>query len=364
MTAIVRELVTRLSFSFNRSNLDRFEKSIIGFKFRFAAITAAAGIFAKRVVGFFSDIADASRSTRELAEQTGIAFKDLATLSKTAEDFDFDPKLFERGLIRISELLREAQSGYGKLFEIQQDARGQLNLEQFVNTQDVQGAFIAILRYVETLERIPDRIAAIRDILGGDSEKGVLRIVKQGTDTFLQAAEANREYGESFQEMEPGLDNFRENIKSFDNALNKLTRNLAQIFLPLLTEFFTIANNDIESFRELAKEDWVKRFTQPFEILANFLSNAGTMALDVVTLRNFIGNPNGQNSEMLTRFQDLQINNEMRLPSNITTNIEITVPPTTDAELPTEIATAIRNEIDNVLDIRTREIISNNPQSE
>jgi hypothetical protein len=107
---VVRELTTVLGFVVDKKGVEEFNRTIIGFKTKFAIAATAAAAFVAKTLEFFD--------ANDLAKSIGISFQEFLKLRRTAEDFRIDPKNFESALRSLSKMLREAKYGMGDLANI------------------------------------------------------------------------------------------------------------------------------------------------------------------------------------------------------------------------------------------------------
>src|SRR3990167_6554869 len=118
---VVRELTTVLGFVVDKKGVEDFNRSIIGFKTKFAIAATAATAFVAKTLEFFKDISDATLDANDIAKSIGISFEEFLKLRRTAEDFRIDPKNFESALRSLSKMLREAKYGMGDLANIRSE---------------------------------------------------------------------------------------------------------------------------------------------------------------------------------------------------------------------------------------------------
>jgi hypothetical protein len=362
---IVRSLLTKIGFQVDKSGLERFEKSILGFKAKFAIAAGSVAYFTTKTLDYFSSIATASRDVGDLARNTKVATEEFIALRKSAEDLQLDPKGFDSAFLTLSKDLREAQSGFGRLFEIIRNSRYEVDLQRFVKSGDVKGAFVAIIDYIATLEDAANRFAASSDIFGEANANGILRIVEAGSDAFLKGADANREYAKSFAETIPKSKEYLGSLTKFYTEFEKLQVSFVENVLPLVTKGVEILTQTIKGAAAAVKDFMAEGISGNIKKSSIAAGEGIFRLLGNETASDKIKRVNADNEDFARRLTEFNQNGQVSNgPVTITNSIEVNVPPGTPEEQGIIIGTEIQRVMQNFFDEKTREVIANNPQVE
>lgn len=380
MTAVVRELVTRLSFVFDRTNLDRFERAISGFKFRFSAISAAVGFFGNKVLNKFQEIAKATLDTDELARSTRTATEDFIALQKAADQFRIDPDAFSNAFKGLSDSLSEARRGTGKLYDILGKSVYQLNLLPFANSHNITGAMKRIFEYVAGIKDVTVQLDILKDAFGENAANGFLNVINAGNDALFRGAEANRAYARSVVENKESLTQYEKDLKTFYTHLETLTQSVVKILLPLLTPIVQ-GLAGIFSGESFTEKGYAKLHENDSERLAKINRLAVDTRADFglpesgFNLKKWLGfagnfNPGvsvlDEDSPARRYYESIADKKQQAGWGNatITNNFEIAVPVGSPDGEANRIAELIKLSIENTFIEKSREIISNNPAVE
>lgn len=367
---IARELITKLGFKVDKTGLESFEKSILGFKTKFLLVSGAIAATVNKTLDYFKGISTAARDTEYLAEQTGIATARFVALRRTAEDFQLSPDKFNAYFLRLSELLRGGKAGVGELFDLLHASRGQLNLTPFIQSGDVEGAFKAVLRYVGSLKDAKDQAAALKATLG-ESNTGLLAIVKAGVGVFEEGTKANMAYGESYVRNIPATKEFTEQLNKFDKQLEKVTLSFVENLLPAITKTLDYVDKAFKGLGIISEESKQTENSSGTQNGINYfvsaLSDAILPLLGLETETGFKNRVLQENTEFYRRLGEYQ--KEQRIGMNqgsttINSKIEVNVAPGTPQEQAQLIGAGVRSAMEQFWDEKTREVLNNNPQAE
>lgn len=368
---IARELITRLGFKVDKTGLESFEKSILGFKTKFLLVSGAIAATVNKTLDYFKGITVAARDTEYLAEQTGIATARFVALRRTAEDFQLSPDKFNAYFLRLSELLRGGKAGVGELFDILKASRGELNLTPFINTGDVEGAFKAVLKYVGSLKNATDQAAALKGVLG-ESNTGLLAIVKAGVGVFEEGTQANMAYGESYVANIPKTKEFTEALNKFDKQVEKVTLSFVENVLPAITKTLDYVDQAFKGFGAIGEqyanpEAGKSGMQSSIDFLGQAIADSVFQLLGHETetqARNRVLQENTEFQRMLGDYHRQQGNIQTRGPTTINSKVEVNVAPGTPQEQAQLIGAGVRSAMEQFWDEKTREVINNNPQAE
>lgn len=363
---IVRELVTRLGFQVDKTGLDKFEKSIIGFKTKFALVSGAIAATVAKTLDYFKGISVAAQDTEFLAKQTGIATSRFVALRKAAEDVQLDPSKFDAYFGRLAKLLRDGKAGAGELFDILKASRGQLNLTPFIQTQDVEGAFKAIIQYVGGLKDAQDQAAALTHILG-DADRGLFAVVESGVKRFEEATEANKAYGESYVANIPATKQYTSALNDFNKQLEKVQIAFVENILPAITktlDYTTQGFKGVGVIKEKYDESGLKN-TSDFVGQAIADSVYRLFGYEpLVDVQNRVYQEDAEFYRRLGEYQREQQINKNIGGATINNRVDVNVAPGTTEQQAQMIGAGVREAMQEFWDEKTREIQNNNPQAE
>lgn len=363
---IVRSLLTRIGFEVDRRGLDNVDRAVQGFKRRIVFTGRDLKDFAFEAAGFLGEISRANVDVAELARNTNTSVERFVALREAARQFRFDPGQFDHTFSRLSELLREAKTGYGEVYEIARKSYGQLNLVPFAQTGDVEGALNAVLRYVESIDKASDQVAILRDVIGGGAENSLIRVIEGGIDKFNEAADANRNFGKSFADSLPDQKKYLENLSKLEKQYEQLKQTAAAVLAPAATVGLNFVDTGLKGIQFLRD----KSENEGKEEARSFVGQA--IADSVYRLFGYEPLVDVQNKvyeddiEFQRRlFQEYQrIQQQKTQPTTVNNTIDVNVAAGTPEEQRVQIAEAVRDEIEAFYDEKNREVISNNPQVE
>lgn len=363
--SIVRQLITVLGFKVDKHGLTEFEKSIVGFKRKFQGTASYIQSAVSQTLDYFKNIAVAAQDTQHLAKQTGIATERFVALRRAAEDFQLSPDQFDASFRGLSKLLREAQGGAGKLFDILRNSRGQLNLTPFINSHNVEGAFKAVIDYVGSLKSAEDQAAALKDVLGDDS-RGLYAIVNAGSKRFEEATEANKAYGESFVANIPKTEEYTKELNKFYKTLEKVQQSFVENILPSVSKTLDYVDQGFQGIgiiKQSYDENGLKK-------TADFVGQAIADSVyrlfgyePLVDVQNRVYQEDAEFYRRLGEYQrEQQINKNNA--TTINNRVDVNVAPGVSEGTGSLIGAEVVNAMQEFWDQKTREITNNNPQAE
>jgi hypothetical protein len=363
---IVRELVTKLGFQVDKTGLEKFEKSIIGFKTKFALLSAGVTAAVSKTLNYFKDIANAAQDTEFLAKQTGIATEKFVALRRAAEDFQLPPEKFDAYFGRLGELLREGEAGAGKLFEILRNSRGLLNLKPFIKNNDVEGAFKAIIDYTASLNTIQEKTRALTDIFG-DPDRGLFAIVEAGSQKFAQATEKNKAFGQSFVDNIPKTKEYSKVLNEFYKQLEAVQVAFVENILPAITKTLEFATEGFKGIGVIKQAYDETGLAKTADFVGQAIADSVYRFLGYEPLVDVQNRVYQEDSDFYRRLGEYQkgmqtMNNSQA--NTITNNVEVNVPAGTLVEQAQNIGETVKGAMQQFWDEKTREITNNNPQAE
>ncbi len=369
--ATLRELLTKLAFQFDRTNLDRFERSIIGFKTKFSVAAAAIGTVFKKTIDHFADFSKTILDVDELARSTGVATERFVALDKAASQFRIPD--FSGAFLNLSKILDDARHGAGELFEIFRRSGHQLNLTPFVETNDIEGAIKAILNYGKSLKDVREQTKLFSDVFGDQNAAGFVNVVKQGTDALSIGADSNMHYARSLLAMKDQARDTELEIKNLYTEINVLTNHLTNFFIPAVTQTIGGLNDLIKDAKKANESGGIgETFKFLGRATADAIMNDQTGLFGIVGqlgkfFESILGNENNPHrfnpkSTIERYFPDSTNNNSSSLPIiNNTNNFDFRVDAGTTEQQGIQISDMVRLAIQNTWQEQVREIVSNNP---
>ena len=319
--SVVRSLLISIGFKSDNSGVKKTEKNILGMTARIAASFTILKFFAKRVVGFFSGIADQIINSSNLAKRLGVTLKEISSIEKAGFDFGFDKKEIESAFSLVNDLLTGLRNGTND--ELNKIGRG-LKFEVLAedNALDV---FLNILEALSKINNETDRIAKADLIFGKALGVGISTLSKD-VDRFKKLIDENR-LSNDFVESDKQAREFKASLDKLTMAFDKFLNVLSFTIFPLLTEIFTILTFVAELFRSILSGDLinvvniVKKFEDSsfvgsgFKAVGQFLSSGLFDVNDKfdelnanVVVNNSINIPQGTTAEMaqdmLSQFVD------------------------------------------------------------
>lgn len=358
---IVRELVTKLGFQVDRTNLDRFERSIVGFKTKFALAATGIGLAVRKTVDFFSGIADAVVQTKDLADFAGVAVKEFVALRNVAEKFNIRPEQFNDAFQRLSLSIKEASRGAGEFFEIVKQTNGRINFKnaqgELLKTTEV---FRQIIDYINTIEDRSEKLRILGNIFSPDQAGAWLRIVEQGPKAIDQMIEKELQFSDAFEK------NVDDAIR-FQRELNTAGKELTKLIHLAATPVLSFLGKSVGGINVIADTTKEKGFFGGVNLVGEAIADAFNTFVGRETLSNVQKQVEQDDAEFLRRFKEQEINriNNQNQATVINNNtFDFNVPPGTTEQQAGFISDAIKVTLDSYWDEKTREVFNNNPQVE
>lgn len=259
---IVRELVTKLSFQVDKRGIENFNRSIIGFKTKFALATTAVAGFITGVVKAVSSVSDAVLDTTELARATGIATKEFVGLQRAAGQFRISPQQFSNAFLRLNDLIRDAEFGFGQLFDI----ANQLGIEIRDDNNALLGTRDIFEKIIDSLSRIQDeslRIDIAKRIFG---EGRFSDVAKEGINNLNELANSLTPLGEQ-------IANAEQKALNFDRSFTRLGDRVKELAFEVFPPAFDALSNIFESVSFAIDKTRSEGFLSYFQLVGAALSD-------------------------------------------------------------------------------------------
>jgi hypothetical protein len=323
--AILRELVTKLSFKVDKTNLDKFEKSILGFKTKVSLAVAGITGAVYKVGQFLGDISDSAISVKNIADYAGIAVSEFSAMRKGAQDLGTKFETFDKLSLTLSNHIRDSRVSTGKLFDLWRAFPNKVKLPKFVDqAEDFKNALEGIGNVIESLPNRSDKLAALANFFQIDINEAnqTLKFLEDYKGKFQEAVKANEFAGQQFEEQLPKFEKYTLEIGKFSNAYNTFAHILAGQLAPTATKIIEGATAVLQ-FEE--------RVEGQIRSAKEFASGLASTASTIVEATN---------------------------------NFTFNVPPGTAIEQATIMYDYVKGAIQDVFSEQIRDVVTNNPQLE
>lgn len=361
--SIVRSLLTKLSFKVDKSGIESFEKSIVGFKTKIAAVSAAISAAVYKTADYFSGVAKAINDTANLAKNTETAIKDVVALRRAFESLGVPTEKFNAYFENIGKILYEARSGKGKLFDILNKSGKKLNLTDFIQTGDIRGALLETVDYINSLKDQQAKLRAIEDIFNDTSGNEFLRAAEATRSEIVKREKDNERFAETYATSTDSAKKFHNSLIELKQEFGVLTTELSIYALPILkqategiTEFIKEINK-VGVTRAAAKavtptlqkinDNPLSRATRP---ISDFFVETGKSIVDFFY----------DNKPSINSLKPQAAGNTYQ----ITNDINIEVAPGTPEEQKVDMSVEMRATMQSFWDEQVRQLVANNPQVE
>ncbi len=374
MSAIVRELVTRLSFSFDRTNLVKFERAISDFRTKFNIAKLEIGGLVNSIFDFATSAADAALATKDIADYAGIALNEFVALQTAAQKLTLRPDQFNRGILKLSQDLREAEIGAGRLFDIARQSGDKINF------RDVNGKLVTtenllfqIFEYLNSIQDPKRRQFVAGNIFDVESAGAWLRVVEQGPIAFKELVSAQKEYANNFKESIPAVIEYQKNLASLSAEWGKLAFTLAKVVVPVLAEVLGGLNQILEDTQQAGFGQTLSNIGASFANAFDFsklFHDADTLEkMREQVQRNqdadFWKQADRERQQQFFNSVDAEAQRIQGGFSNSMNNtFEFNVPPGTTEQQATVMTEQLKGVLNNFKDEMARDIINNSPQVE
>lgn len=366
---VVRELVTRLSFAFDKTNLNKFEQSISGFKTRFDIFNLAVKNTVGRLFEFTTGIADAAIQTKDLADYSGIALTDFIALRNAAAKLSLPAESFNSAIEKISINIKQASRGFGELFQIVKETNGRVNFKDL--NGDLLNAKDVLFQIFDEVNRISDRSEKLR-ILGNffdpQSAGAWLRVIEKGRAEFEKLVIAEQAGAKAQADQSDSLIEYRKQVSAIAVEWEQVYQTIASYVAPKLLDVLQQTNKIITATK--AGGSTFSSFWKALGDIGGRI-NSPQDAIDLMSgqfqqKRIQREKLDVENSVDLRRAQEFEANRASNNNNSATFNnkFEFNVPPGTTEQTANFMSEAIRLTLNDLWTEKTREVFANNPQVE
>lgn len=353
---IVRELITKLGFQFDKSNLNKFESSIIGFKTKFAIASTTIGLAFKGLTDAATTFSDKLINIDALSKFSKIPVEILEGMRNAFATFDIPSDTFNRIFQDLSFGIKQASKGQPSPFlELVKQSQGAVRL--FVDGQITTSkqAFDDIMEYLKKLNDESEKQRIIQNIFGVDlvTATNLSNLFKLTNNELDELIKKQSRSPEEIEKATESAKNFKKEINTLSTEWGKFSDKIVQSTVGPLADFFGSINKFSDNVND-------KGFFQT--ILDNAKENEAIIykqALGAVP-RHLQKNRKVETAEDRA-FLDSREDSTNIINNN---NFEFNVPPGTPEEQSKFQTDQIIKAIDSMWEQKTREVFNNNPQIE
>ncbi len=363
---IFRELVTKLSFKLDRSQLDKFEKAISGFKNTATTAFNKVASDIRKVFDFADEIATASVKTKDMADYAGLAVKDFVALSNAAQKFGINESSFNASILNLSVLLKQASRGAGALFDLVAQSEGHFQFKkangQLKNTEET---LKSIFDYIDSLNSKDEKLRILGNVFDVESAGRWLKIIND-LSNFLETVKNEKPFAEAFENANDNMENFRDEILKTKTEWEKFKTTVGQIIVPPLTQTLGGVNAVIdEGNKGNGAASFLRGINDAFQIagedLFNWITGNGKDNSYIEAIKLDAARESYKMGVRLQRqIEAEQASNQ----TSIINNIEVNVPEGTTEQQGDYMAEKIKLTIMESFFEQSREILNNHPQVE
>lgn len=347
---VARELVTKLSFTFNRANLDRFEKSITSFKKSIVTTTGDITSAISKTIDFFSTLTNASIKTRDIAEFAGIATSEFVAMREAAGELGVNTQTFDKFILKLSTDISNAKAGFGDFIDLVRKNSGKISAPNQLN--DIDNLRKALSEIFDLVQSIDEKQAKVRFLgnfgLDFDEANDFLRLMDQGKSKFIELTQARKKYGEEVEANAAADREYKKQVDGLSRTFSRYVDNILRSVVPALNQLLEHSRQTVELIENTAEQGgggvsgfFKNLISAPFELAALYAKDSTKQSATISA--QALATPTNQTNNL---------------------NVEINVPAGTTQEQALFLADAMRKAVDDVLQQQTREIINNNPQVE
>jgi len=217
-------------------SLDRVDKRAASMsksiKTAFGALGASLTVGS--ITAYGKSIIDAADNLKDMSDRTGVAIKDLASLSAGAEKSGTSLESVAKGIQRLTLSVGQAQNGNKEMAQSLTDLG--------VNAKDPTERFYQLADAVAK-SKDPTKTAADLAKVLGKSYADLLPYLKQGADELRASARASASFSQAMAELAPNAD-------KFNDQLTDLKFNAAGAAAALLNALIPAMNNVLDNVEQ------------------------------------------------------------------------------------------------------------------
>jgi len=359
---VARELVTRLSFVFDRTNLDKFEKAISNFKTKFDIGRLAIEKSFGRIIDFAGEFSDKILKQEALSKFTKVSIQDLDALQKAFKKFDVGPDVFSAIFEKLAIEIKAASRGVHNEFrKLSLETNGQVRIFIDGVATNVTTAIDDIRNRIQGLADESEQLRIIQNVFGFDlqTSNAILEFFKLTNEQFSEFVDKQKVSNEQLQKSKDTAREFKSQINQLSTEWERFQDKVAVTAVPLLNQSL----GGINILTEKAQEEG---FGSAFGLVLDSIGNAALELLGVETTqqleRRLLEEDLVFYRKLQEEYQNRSVNNSASVVNNNT--FEFNVPPGTEESTAEYITQAMEAKLNTLWDQKTREVINNSPQVE
>jgi hypothetical protein len=356
---IARELVTRLSFAFDRTNLDKFERAISGFKTKFDIASLTIKTAFNKMVEYAKDFSNAILKNNAIAKFTKTSISDLTALQNAFQKFDVNPDIFTGFFENLSRQIVDAKFGANNVFQ-QLVTQSNGTVRKFVDGQ-LTTAKQAIYDFRDFIKKEVDEQKQLRYIqnffeVDLQTSEAIRQLFQLTNDEFDKLIEKERISAQELEKNKQIAQGFKTQINQLETEWSKFNNKVAQFAVPLLTQ-------SLGGLNQLTEQVQSEGFLSTLKFVGEAIVDGVKTAFGEGHLQQLQRQVVEEDIDFWRRLREQEISRINNQNTGITNNnrIEVNVPPTTDAQQAGAIGESIKSSMDAYWDEKVREVVNNNP---
>ncbi len=262
--SIVRELLIKIGFKTEKTEINNANKAILGFKSKFALVGNAVVDLTSKVLQFAREVSGSIIATDNLARSIGTTYNSLKASQKAASQLaNVTEDQFNSAIKKSSELIKGFQRGDGVLKKLALE----FNLD-FDGLESAEELFVKILKTIGKFDKDTKRIEVAKAFFGEGGENELADLSRK-TAQFISLSKSN----ENNKLID---DDTVKNAKEFSTALNGLIDNLKGLGVKLANTLFPPISWLIKAL-EYSFDLFKSIFTFDFKLFVESVTSIGMM---------------------------------------------------------------------------------------
>ncbi len=247
---VLRELVTKLSFQFDRTNLDKFENSIVGFKSKFAIAGASLTAFAKKIYNFVSDISDSALAGNDLADAARVSADEFFALENALKKVGISQDSFRGKVSEISHDLLEASRGFGKFYEIARQTNNKVTFKNIDGSlKNVRQVLEDVASHIQSLPSQSEKLRFLGNFFSPEEAATWLRLFSGGADQFSKLVDKEKEFAKALADSKQQTISFKNETEKLFTEWSNLTTLVGLSLVPYIAQAAKGYNEIIQSVK-------------------------------------------------------------------------------------------------------------------
>lgn len=359
---IARELVTRLSFAFDRTNLDKFEKAISNFKTKFdiAALTIRTAF--NRIVDYGKEFSNKILKNDAIAKFSKTSVSDLTALQNAFQKFDVNPEVFTDFFSNLSLQIKEASRGVNNDFRtLVTQSQGAVRLFVNNNLTTAKQGIDDIRHYVKKFADESEQLRIIQNIFKVDlqTSSAIQSLFKLTDDEFDKLIEKERISAEVLAKNRDIAKEFKTQINQMETEFTKFSDKVAAFAVPLATQAFGGLNIIADKIQD-------EGILSSLKFVGEAIVDGVKTAFGEGHLQQVQRQVMEEDTEFWRRVKETEMSRINNSNAAVTNNnrFEFNVPPGTTEQQASYMQEVVKDTMNSYWDEKVREINSNNPQVE